>query len=298
MKRKTSPSTGPGSASVTGFYDEPTGSICYVAADPQTGRCAIVDPVLGFDPAAARTETGMAEALLEHVRNEGLSVEWILDTHPHADHVTASDWLRGQTGAKNAIGARVPEIADLWRDFYNMPGRFDVARDYDRLFADGDSFAIGDLPVRVMLTAGHTLGSLSYVVGSDAAFVADTFMQPDAGTARADFPGGSAATLYRSLMAIVALPENTRLFVGHDYGTDARDEPEWESTVARQKGENIHIGGGVSCEDYVARRRDRDKTLGLPDRMLHALQLNLRAGRFPDPEDDGHSYLKIPLNRF
>lgn len=298
MKTRTSTSTGPDSAEITGIYDDASGTISYVVADPGSGKCAIVDPVLDFDPAAARTGTDSAEAVLDVVRDKGLTVEWILDTHPHADHVTASAWLRDRTGATNAIGEKTAEVAELWRGLYNLPDAFDVARDYDRLFADGDRFQIGDLSARVMLTPGHTLASVSYVVGRDAALVSDTFMQPDAGTARGDFPGASVDALYDSLMKILDLSDDTRLFIGHDYGTDDRDEPEWEATVARQKSDNIHVGGGVPREAFAQTRRARDKTLGLPDRMLQALQLNLRAGRFPDPEGDGHRYLKIPFNRF
>ncbi|MGB5557077.1 MAG: MBL fold metallo-hydrolase, partial [Paracoccaceae bacterium] len=197
----------------------------------------------------------------------------------------------------NAIGERTREIAELWRDLYHLPDAFDPARDFDRLFADGDEFRIGNLDVKVMLSAGHTLGSITYVVG-DAAFVHDTFMQPDFGTARADFPGGSARTLYQSLQRILKLPDDTRLFIGHDYGTDDRKEPAWESTVAEQRESNVHIGGGVSEADYVKLREARDEDLGLPDRILYALQVNLRAGQLPRPEADGYSYFKIPANRF
>jgi glyoxylase-like metal-dependent hydrolase (beta-lactamase superfamily II) len=237
-----------------------------------------------------------AQEVLDWVRAEGLTVEWVLDTHPHADHLMASAWLKEQTGAPNAIGEKVREIAGLWRDLYNMPG-LDPEPCFDRLWADGDSFRIGNCDVRVMLSPGHTLGSVTYVV-SDAAFAHDTFMQPDAGTARADFPGGSAAQLYDSLMAILALPAETRVFIGHDYGTDDRADPAWESTVAEQRAANIHVGGGTPKPAYVETRAARDATLALPDRMLAALQVNLRGGRLPEPEGDGHRYLKMPLNRF
>lgn len=293
-----SPSAGDGSADVTGFYDDDTGSIQYVVSDPETGKAALIDVVMGFAPQSAATDTKGAEAILRHVEERGLEVAWILDTHPHADHLMASHWLKRRLNAPNAIGARVPEIADLWRDYYNLPDAFDVARDFDRLWADGETFRIGNLDVRVMLSAGHTLGSVTYVVGRDAAFVHDTFMQPDVGTARADFPGGDAGTLYDSLQGILRLPDATRLFIGHDYGTDEREDPEWESTVARQRADNVHIGGGVGKQAFVAQRRERDKTLDLPDRMLHVLQMNLRAGQFPPAEEDGRHYLKIPLNRF
>nr|WP_306264677.1 MBL fold metallo-hydrolase [Pararhizobium sp. IMCC3301] len=295
---RTSSSRGPGSAQITGFYDEDSGSIQYLAADPDTRKAALIDIVLTFNPASASVTTDSAEAILRHVEREGLDVEWILDTHPHADHLMASSFLKHRLGKPNAIGEKVLEIADLWRGLYHIPDAFDPARDFDRLFADGDSFKIGSLPVRVMLSPGHTLGSISYLVGTDAAFVHDTFMQPDVGTSRADFPGGSAEVLYDSLQDILSLPDETRLFVGHDYGTDDRADPEWEATVAVQRASNRHIGKGVSKQSFVAQRQKRDATLSLPDRMLHVLQMNLRAGQSPSPESDGHAYLKIPFNRF
>lgn len=294
----TSTSSGNGSPEVTGFYDDDTGSIQYVVADPETRKAALIDTVLSFHPESAATDTESVEHILRFVAQERLEVQWILDTHPHADHLMASSLLREQLGVPNAIGEKVNEIAELWRDFYNMPDAFDPAQDFDRLFADGDTFEIGSLPVRVMLSPGHTLGSITYVVGDDAAFVHDTFMQPDAGTSRADFPGGSAARLYDSLQAILELPDRTRLFIGHDYGTEYRSHPAWEATVATQRRHNSHIGGGVSKEDFVKQREARDETLALPERMLHVLQMNLRAGRLPEAESDGHSYLKIPVNRF
>ena len=205
----TSPSTGPGSPEVFGFYDDDTGSIQYLVADPETAKAALVDVVLGFDPESAATHSAGADAILSFASSEGFEIEWILDTHPHADHLMASSVLKDRIGKPNAIGEKVKEIAELWRDYYNMPDAFDPARDFDRLFADGDEFQIGNLPVRVMLTPGHTLGSITYVVGDDAAFVHDTFMQPDVGTSRADFPGGSAGKLYDSLQAILSLPDRT-----------------------------------------------------------------------------------------
>lgn len=294
---RTSPSRGPGSAIVTGFYDDASGSIQYIATDPETRKSALIDVVMGFDPASAATDTSGPDEILRFIDAEKLEVEWVLDTHPHADHLMASSYLKEKLGAPNAIGEKVKDIAELWRGYYNMPDAFDPESDFDRLFAEGETFQIGKLPVRVMLSDGHTLGSITYVVGEDAAFVHDTFMQPDAGTARADFPGGTARDLYRSLQDLLTLPEDTRLFVGHDYGSAHRDEPAWEATVADHRRHNIHIGGGVPEEDYVKQREARDKTLGLPDRMLHVLQMNLRAGRMPEPESDGNRYLKIPMNR-
>lgn len=295
---KTSSSQGTGSARVTGFYDEDTGSIQYLVSDPETGKGALIDTVMGFDPAQAATDSTGVEEILRFADSENIEIVRILDTHPHADHLMASSWLKQRLGAPNAIGEKIIEISGLWRDLYHLPDAFQPERDFDQLFADGDTFEIGSLPVRVMLTPGHTLGSITYVVGSDAAFVNDTFMQPDVGTSRADFPGGSAAELYDSLQNILSLGEDTRLFVGHDYGTAERKGPAWESTVSQQRRENKHLSGDVAKDDYVKLREKRDRTLALPDRMLHVLQMNLRAGRPPDPESDGESYLKIPLNRF
>ena len=282
---------------VHGQYDKRTGSWQYVVADPTTRACAIVDPVLDFDPPAARTATDSAEALLQTVRENGYEVAWILDTHPHADHLTAGNWLAGQTGAPHGIGERARDIAILWRDFYHLPNRLDVEASFDRLFAEGDTFAIGDLEARVMLSPGHTLGSISYVLPG-AAFVHDTLMQPDAGTARADFPGGDSGQLWDSIQAILSLPEDTRLFIGHDYGTKEREDPAGEATVAEHRARNIHVGGDATKAEFVKLRDARDATLGLPTQMLHALQVNLRGGRLPEPEADGHSYFKIPANRF
>jgi glyoxylase-like metal-dependent hydrolase (beta-lactamase superfamily II) len=299
MFTRESPSKGPNSPRVVGFYEKPSGSIQYVVIDEATKKAALIDVVLGFTPSEARTDTAAAQEILDFVKAEGLTVEWILDTHPHADHLMASAWLKEQLGAPTAIGTKVRDIAKLWEKFYNTPGAFDPDRDFDRLFADGETFMLGELPVRVMLSPGHTLGSITYVVGDDAAFVHDTLMHVDAGTTRADFPGGSAAELYDSLMAILALPDETRLFVGHDYPpVGDRTDPAWEATVAEHKAHNKHLGGGTPREDFVKIREERDATLSLPDRMLYALQVNLRGGRLPEAESDGKSYFKIPANTF
>ncbi|QFS81272.1 Beta-lactamase hydrolase-like protein [Roseivivax sp. THAF40] len=298
MFTRTSPSTGPGSPRVDGFYDKNTGSIMYVVSDPETGKAALIDVVRDFDTNAARLSNESADEILEFVAREGLDVVWILDTHPHADHVMAQAYLKEKLGAPTAIGEKVRDIAALWRDIYHLPDAFDPDRDFDHLFADGDTFRIGNLEVRVMLSPGHTLGSITYVVG-DAAFVHDTFMHVDAGTTRADFPGGSSADLYASLMAILDLPDDTRLFVGHDYPpVGDRTDPAWEASVATHRAQNKHLGGGVSEAEFREIRDARDATLSLPSQMLYALQMNLRGGRLPAPEADGQSYLKIPANKF
>jgi len=294
---RKSPSIGARSPDVWGLYEPDTGSIQYVAACPATRKAAIIDPVWNFDPLHASTDTRSADQIAELVSREGLVVEWVLDTHPHADHFTAGAILAERFGAPHAIGERTAKVAELWRDYYNAPGDFDVAAAYDRLFVDGETFAIGELETRVMLSTGHTLASITYVVGSDAAFVHDTLMVPDSGTSRADFPGGSAEELWNTIQAILSLPDDTRLFVGHDYCKGGR-EPEWEATVAEHKEKNIHVAAGTEMKDFVKVRTDRDATLPLPARMLHALQVNLRGGRLPPPEADGRSYFKIPANRF
>lgn len=293
--QRKSASCGVGSPDVTGLYDPSTGSIQYIVACPETKQAAIIDSVQDYDLRAARLSFETAERLATEVEAQGLTVAWVLDTHPHADHVTASNWLKNRFDAPNAIGEKTQEIAGLWRGFYNLPNLDPIAH-YDKLWSDGDSFEIGNLTAKVKLSPGHTLGSISYHIG-DAAFIHDTLMHTDSGSARCDFPGGSAEDLWNSIQAILALPDETRLFVGHDYCTAGRD-PAWESTVADQRDNNTHIGDGVSREAFLELRKTRDATLKLPDRMLTALQLNLRAGQAPDTEADGNSYLKIPLNQF
>jgi glyoxylase-like metal-dependent hydrolase (beta-lactamase superfamily II) len=292
-----SPSRGANSPDVWGIYEPDTGSIQYICADPATRKAALIDVVWNFDPKHYRTSTESLEQVLDLTRENGLEVEWVLDTHPHADHLMASAELKGRTGAPAAIGEKVREIARIWEEVYNLPGAFDPERDFDRLFLEGESFSIGNLETRIMLSPGHTLGSITYICG-DAAFVHDTLMYPDAGTSRADFPGGDAGTLWESIQAILSLPPETRLFVGHDYGTDGRDEPKWEATVAEHKARNAHVKDGTAREDWIRRRTERDKTLALPDRILAALQINLRGGRLPPAESDGRHYVKLPMNRF
>ncbi|QQA43397.1 MBL fold metallo-hydrolase [Pelagovum pacificum] len=292
-----SPSTGAGSPDVWGVYEPDTGSIQYICADPATKQAALIDVAWNFDPKHYRFSTGSMDQVLDIVKENGLTVAWVLDTHPHADHVMASAHLKQVTGAPNAIGALVPKIAQIWADIYNMQGVFEPARDFDHLFEEGETFKLGDLDVSVMLSPGHTLGSITYVCG-DAAFTHDTLMQPDAGTSRADFPGGNSSELWESIQAILALPGDTRLFVGHDYGTKDRDEPAWEATVAEHRANNKHVKDGTKREDWIKIRDDRDATLALPDRILAALQINLRGGRLPPAEDDGRVYLKLPVNYF
>lgn len=278
---------------VTGFYDPRTGSIQYVVADPATGKCAIIDPVLDFDEKSGSTATRNADAILDHIAAKNLSVEWILDTHPHADHFSAARYLKAKTGAPTGIGEHVKGVQRIWKAIYNWPDFACDGSQWDRLFADGDTFQIGELKARVMHSPGHTLASISYAIGN-AAFIHDTLFMPDSGSARADFPGGSAADLWRSIQAILALPDETRLFTGHDYCPGGR-EARWESTVAEQKSTNPHVAGRTEA-DFVGLREARDRTLPMPKLILHALQVNVRGGELPAPEDNGRRYLKIPLD--
>jgi len=278
------------------FWDQATGSWQYVFHDPGTMKGAIVDPVLDFDPMAGATATTNAQRLLDYVRDAGIELVWILDTHPHADHFSAAQWLKAQTGAPTAIGEKVVGVQKLWQEIYNLPDDFpNDGSQWDHLFADGDTFMVGTVPVRVMFSPGHTLASITYVAG-DAAFVHDTLMMPDSGSSRADFPGGSSDALYDSISAILALPEGTRIFVGHDYAPGRNVE--CEATVAEHRAANIHWKSAPAREDYRAVRDTRDATLPLPKLMLAALQVNIRGGRLPEAEGNGRAYLKMPLNYF
>lgn len=281
---------------VTGFYDPATFSIQYVLADAATGACAVVDPVLDFDPKSGSTGTASADRLLNYIRSNELKLEWILDTHPHADHFSAAGYLKDATGAPTAIGERVTEVQKLWKTLYNLPANFKTdGSQWDRLFVDGECFRVGSMDVSVLLSPGHTLCSVTYVVG-DAAFVHDTLFMPDSGTARADFPGGDARSLWRSVQRILALPEDTRLFTGHDYRPGGR-EAMWESTIADQKSANEHVRD-LDESEFIRVRNERDATLPMPKLILSALQVNIAGGRLPTPEVDGRNYLKIPLNAF
>ena len=285
-----------GHPTVTGFYEKRTSSVQYVVADTQTRECAVIDPVLDFDPNSGATATTSADALLEHIAREKYILVWILDTHPHADHFSAAGYLKSRTGVSTAIGEKVVEVQKLWKRIYNYPDTFTTdGSQWDKLFADGERFKIGNLDVHVMLTPGHTLASIAYLVG-DAAFVHDTIFMPDGGTARADFPGGSARSLWTSIQKIMALPDETRLFTGHDYCPAGRKKPLWESTVRQQRLENIHLTKAATEEEFVALRQRRDRELPMPKLILHSLQVNIRGGRLPEQETNGKRYLKIPLD--
>lgn len=282
--------------SVAARWHEPTGSWQYVLIDRATSQAAIIDPVLDFDPMAGATATRSADAILAFARERDLSVAWILDTHPHADHFSAAPYLAERLGAPRAIGAKVVEVQKLWSDIYCLPDLPTDGGQWDRLFDEGDSFAVGETEIGVQFSPGHTLASITFVT-DEAAFVHDTLMMPDAGTSRADFPGGSSSELYDSIQRILALPTDTALFVGHDYEKEGRDV-QCCASVAEQKAHNIHVGGERSKSDFIQLRDKRDATLPLPKLMLAALQVNIRGGRLPEPEPCGRSFLKIPLNYF
>lgn len=282
---------------VTSFWDKPTGSWQYVFHDPNTMKGAIVDPVLDFDPLSGATRTHNAQRILDYVQETGIEVEWVLDTHPHADHFSAASWLAARLeGARTGIGERVVGVQKLWKEIYHLGDLPEDGSQWDRLFADGDLFMVGEVPVRVLFSPGHTLASVTYVAG-DAAFVHDTLMMPDSGSSRADFPGGSSHDLYQSIQRILSLLEETRLFVGHDYAPNGRG-PLCEATVAEHRASNVHFASDPTEEDFRKVRDARDATLPLPRLMLAALQVNIRGGRVPEAEANGRSYLKIPLDQF
>ena len=281
---------------VHAFFDEATNTITYVAQEPQGSACAVIDSVLDFDYASGRTDTRSADAVIAWIRQQGLDVKWVLETHVHADHLSAAPYLQEALGGKIGIGDRITVVQETFGKVFNEGTRF--ARDgsqFDRLFKDGDSLMIGQMRVDVMHTPGHTPACLTYVIG-DAAFVGDTLFMPDFGTARCDFPGGSAETMFESVQRILALPDETRIFVGHDYKAPGREVFAWESTVGAQKALNVHVGAGRAKQDFVALRQKRDATLAMPRLIVPSLQVNMRAGKMPEPEDNGKSYLKVPIN--
>ncbi|WP_411352674.1 MBL fold metallo-hydrolase [Leisingera aquaemixtae] len=282
---------------VKAFFDEATNTVSYVVREPEGTACAIIDSVLDFDHAAGRTNTASADAIIAWVKAEGLRVEWILESHVHADHLSAAPYLQEQLGGKIGIGDRITVVQDTFGKIFNEGTEFQRdGSQFDQLFREGDSFMIGQLRGEVLHTPGHTPACLTYVIG-DAAFVGDTLFMPDFGTARCDFPGGSSADLYNSIQKILALPDETRIFVGHDYKAPGRDDYAWETTVGEQKALNVHVGEGRSIEEFVQMRDARDATLGMPRLILPSLQVNMRAGQMPEPDEQGDVFLKIPVNK-
>ncbi len=278
------------------FFDPDTFTVTYVVADPAAKACAIVDPVLDFDEAAGRISHAAADKVIAYIRGRGFSLGWILETHAHADHLSAAAYIKAALGGRIAIGAHIVDVQNIFAKVFNLGSGFvPDGSQFDVLFKDGETFKIGDLTGRVIHTPGHTPACVTYLIG-DAAFVGDTLFMPDYGSARTDFPGGDARVLYRSIRKILALPETTRIFTCHDYKAQGREVFAWESTVAEQRARNIHVRDGVSEDAFVAMRTARDKTLGMPHLILPSIQVNIRAGALPAPEDNGVSYLKLPLN--
>ena len=286
----------PLSPKVHAFFDEATNTITYVVQDPEGRACAVIDSVLDFDYPSGRTDTRSADAVIAFIRAQDLDLQWVLETHVHADHLSAAPYIQERLGGQIGIGDRITVVQETFGKIFNEGTRFQRdGSQFDRLFHEGDVLTIGQLRGEVLHTPGHTPACLTYVIG-DAAFVGDTLFMPDFGTARCDFPGGSAEVMFDSVQKILSLPDTTRIFVGHDYKAPGRDEYAWESTVGQQKARNIHVGAGRSKADFVAMRETRDATLAMPRLIIPSLQVNMRAGQMPEPEENGISYLKVPVN--
>ncbi|AOL95417.1 MBL fold metallo-hydrolase [Porphyrobacter sp. LM 6] len=293
LRARTDPALRP---EIAGFFDPATFTVTYVVHDPATGKAAIIDSVLDYDPSSGRTKTASADAVVDYVTSNGLDVTWLLETHAHADHFSAAPYLQEKLGGKIAIGAHITAVQAVFGKLFNAGEDFAPdGSQFDALFSDGDTFAIGALPVTVMHVPGHTPACIAYVVG-EAVFVGDTMFMPDYGSARADFPGGDARTLFRSLRRILTLPDETRLFMCHDYLPAGRSEYVWETTVAAERAGNIHAHDGISEDEFVTMREARDATLDMPRLILPSVQVNMRAGHLPPPDDNGIVYLKIPVN--
>ncbi|MBY8332431.1 MBL fold metallo-hydrolase [Qipengyuania pacifica] len=282
--------------SIAGFFDEATNTVSYVVHDPKTGEAAIIDSVLDFDAASGRTANGSADRMIEYVTSNNLKVTWLVETHAHADHISAAPYLQERLGGKLAIGRDIIRVQEVFGKLFNAGTDFERdGSQFDKLFEDGETFRIGEFEGIALHVPGHTPADMAFIVG-DAAFVGDTILMPDFGTARADFPGGDAGQLFRSIRRLLSLPDETRLFLCHDYKAPGRDEYGWETTVKQQREENVHVKDGVTEQDFVAMRTDRDKTLSMPKLIMPSVQVNIRGGRLPDPEENGVSYIKIPVN--
>ncbi len=281
---------------IKSFFDKPTFTVTYVVHDPETKRGAIIDSVLDYDPASGRTSTASADAVLAYIADKGLAIDWLLETHAHADHLSAAPYLQKTLGGKIAIGEHIVTVQKVFGTLFNAGTEFQRdGSDFDALFADGDQFQIGNLQATVMHVPGHTPACIAYVIG-DAVFVGDTMFMPDYGTARADFPGGDARTLYQSARRILSLPPETRLFMCHDYLPAGRTDYVWETTVEAERAANVHIHDGINEDEFVAMREARDATLDMPRLILPSVQINMRAGHMPPPEDNGVRYIKIPVD--
>ncbi|MBE7729957.1 MBL fold metallo-hydrolase [Komagataeibacter sp. FXV3] len=278
------------------FFDNPTFTATHVVHDPATMACAIVDSVMDYDPASGQTDHAMAQEIVDYVTAEKLKVEWLLETHVHADHLSAAPWLQERLGGRLGIGESIIRVQDIFGKMFNAGTRF--ARDgsqFDRLFSDGTQFMLGSLPAIALHVPGHTPADMAYVIG-DAAFIGDTLFMPDYGTARADFPGGDARMLYHSIRRLLSLPEETRVFLCHDYKAPGRDEYAWETTIGAERHDNVHVHDGVDEDAFVKMRTARDATLSLPNLIMPSVQVNMRGGHLPEPEDNGVSYIKIPVS--
>jgi glyoxylase-like metal-dependent hydrolase (beta-lactamase superfamily II) len=280
---------------IRAFFDEPTNTVSYLVWDPGERRGVVIDPVLDFDPASGTVDDGSIEELLQAADDEGIAIEWVLETHVHADHLSGAPLIKARTGAKVAIGEHVRDVQTIFRPIFGADDMKADGSDFDRLLKDGERFEAGGLDIEVMHTPGHTPACVSYRIG-DAVFVGDTMFMPDYGTARTDFPGGCARQLYRSIQKLLSLPPETRLFMCHDYKAPGRDRFAWETTVAEQRRANQHIHDGVGEDEFVAMREARDKTLATPKLLIPSIQVNMRAGRFPPAEEDGVRYLRIPVS--
>jgi len=282
---------------VKAFFDEATNTVSYVVKDPASKCCAIIDSVLDYDPKSGRTNTRSADAIIEYVQSNDLTVEWLLETHAHADHLSAAPYLKSKIGGTTAVGAHIREVQDVFARVFNVEKGFQTdGSQFDQLFEDGEVFAVGQLEFRAMHTPGHTPACMTYIA-ADTAFVGDTLFMPDYGTARADFPGGDARVMYRSIQKILTLPDETTLFMCHDYKAPGRDVFKWETTVAEEKANNVHVGLDRTEDEFVAMREARDATLEMPTLILPSVQVNIRAGELPPPEDNGVRYLKVPINQ-
>ena len=279
---------------IQAFFDEPTNTVSYLVGDPATRVAAVIDPVLDFDLASGAADTTSAEAIVASARDGGWRIALVLETHAHADHLSAAPFIKAQTGAWIGIGAHIRDVQKIFRPVFAMDDRKADGSDFDRLFEDGETFAIGDLQVEVLHVPGHTPADVAYRIG-EAAFVGDTLFMPDYGTARADFPGGDARTLYRSIRRLLTLPDDTRLFLCHDYKAPGREDYRWETTVGEQRRSSVHVRDGVTEDDFVAMREARDAHLAVPRLLLPSIQVNIRAGRFHEAEANGVSYLRIPV---
>lgn len=282
--------------SIAGFFDEATNTVSYVVHDPASKEAAVIDSVLDYDAAAGRTSHGSAELIVDYVEQNGLAVHWLIETHAHADHISAAPYLQEKLGGKLAIGREIIRVQEVFGKLFNAGTDFERdGSQFDHLFTDGETFSLGGIEAIALHVPGHTPADYAFIFG-DAAFVGDTIFMPDFGTARADFPGGDARQLYRSIQRLLSLPGETRLFLCHDYKAPGRDEYAWESTVRQQREENVHVKEGTSEDEFVAMRTTRDAGLPMPQLIMPSVQVNIRGGRLPEPEDNGVSYIKIPVN--